>query len=163
MHRNEHHDSLAPSPHPASFFIYFTRFFVSLLFLFFFFFPPSSAIFSSRRLLGRARFRFQPYELLGHLVVGPLREDPHDGEARVVHVHAADERIRGVQADLIDQVSELQHGDADDAVLASEAVVLQRHVELVRLRPVLATQDTAEERDGNVTNKRRERIPRHSR
>lgn len=99
----------------------------------------------SRRFLRRARFWFEAYELFGHLIVGPLWEDPHDGETRFVHGDAADERIRGVQADFIGQVSELQHGDADDAVLTSEAVVLQWHVQLVRLRAVIAAQNAAEE------------------
>lgn len=117
---------------------------VCVIFIDFFF---CTIIVSSRRFLGRAGFRFEPYELFGHLVVGPLWEDSNDGEARFVHGDAADERICSVQADLLAQVSELQHGDTDDAILTGKAVVLQRHVQLVRLRAVLAAQNTAQERE----------------
>lgn len=67
MHRNEQHNSPALLPHPDSYSFYF---------IFHFLLPPPSSSFpttiSSRGFLGRARFRFEAYELFGHLVVGPL-------------------------------------------------------------------------------------------
>lgn len=54
------------------------------------FFPPSQP--SSSALLGRTRLRLQPHELLGHVVVGALGEDPHGGEAGIIHVDALAQR-----------------------------------------------------------------------
>lgn len=98
--------------------------------------------FSLSGFLGRARLRLQADELFGHFVVGPLREDPGDGQARLVHVDVPHQRVRGVQADLVGELVELKYSDADDAVLAGEAVILQRDVELVRFGTVFTTQNT---------------------
>lgn len=57
--------------------------------LFFFFFRYCISFFFCpaflRHFLRRARVCLETHELFGHLVVGPLREYPHDGEAGFVH------------------------------------------------------------------------------
>lgn len=92
--------------------------------------------------------RLETHKLFGHLVVGPLREYPHDGEARFVHGDALYQRVAGRAAALLRQLPERDDRHADDAVLAGKAVILHRDVELVDLRTVFVTQNT--ERDEQI-------------
>lgn len=107
--------------------------------------PPSSA------LLRRTRLRLQPHELLGHVVAGALREDPHGGEARVVHVDALAQRAPAGAAALPRDVAQLHHGQADHAVGAAEAVVLDAELQLVALEALLVTKNAAEKGRGRGT------------
>lgn len=60
-------------------------------------------------------------------------------------------------AALLHHLPELQHGDAQDPVLAGKAVVLQADLQLVGIRPVLIAQDAAGEkaREGQPSDSRR--------
>lgn len=143
MHRNKQHDALAL----LGFILLRFHCFFFYLFVYLFIFCSSILLFCRlRHFLGRARVWLEPHKLFGHLVVGPLWEYPHDGQTRFIHGDAADQRVRGVHADLVGQFLQLQHGHADNAVLAGEAVVLHRHVQLVRLRAVFVTENAADGR-----------------
>ena len=61
---------------------------------FFFFFNSFCSVFL-RHFLRRARVCLETHELFGHLVVGPLREYPHDGEASFVHGDALHQGVAG--------------------------------------------------------------------
>lgn len=77
-----------------------------------------------RHFLCRACVCLKTHKLLGHLIVGPLREYPHDGEASFVHGDALHQGVAGGAAALVRQLSELDDRHADDTVLAGKAVVL---------------------------------------
>ena len=80
--------------------------------------------FTLRHFLRRACVCLETHKLFGHLVVGPLREYPHDGEASFVHGDALHQGVAGRAAACVCQLSELDHRHADDAILAGKAVVL---------------------------------------
>ena len=105
---------------------------------------PSPALLLSSALLGRSRFRLQPHELLGHVVVGALRQDAHGGEAGVVHVDALAQRTPAGAVALLHDVPQLDDGQAHHPVGAAEAVVLDADLQLVALEAVLVPQSTAE-------------------
>lgn len=92
--------------------------------------------------LRRARVCLETHKLFGHLVVGPLREYPHDGDARFVHGDALHQRVAGGAAALVCQLFERDDGHADDAVLTGKAVVLHWDMELIDLWTVFVTQNT---------------------
>ncbi len=77
-----------------------------------------------RHFLRRACVCLETHKLFGHLIVGPLREYPHDGEASFVHGDALHQGVAGGAAALVRKLSELDDRHADDAVLAGKAVVL---------------------------------------
>lgn len=77
-----------------------------------------------RHFFCRARVCLQTHELLGHLVVGPLRQYPHDGETCFIHGDALDQRVTGAAAAAVSQLTELDDRHADDAILTGKAVVL---------------------------------------
>ena len=79
-------------------------------------------------------------KLLGDLVVGALGEDAQHGEACVVQVHPRAQRHPAGAAALLDDVAQLHERDADQPVLAREAVVLDAELQLVRVRVVLVAQ-----------------------
>lgn len=98
-----------------------------------------------RHFLGRARVCLETHKLFGHLVVGPLREYPHDCEAGFVHGDALRQRVAGGAAARVGQLPQLDDRHADDAVLAGEAVVLHGDVQFVGLRTVFVTENTVGE------------------
>lgn len=122
------------SPSPTSLLVSHSRQHKTLLL------HSSSAL---RHFLGRARVCLETHKLFGHLVVGPLREYPHDCEAGFVHGDALHQRVAGGAAARVGQLSQLDDRHADDAVLAGEAVVLYGDVQLVGLRTVFVTKNTA--------------------
>lgn len=95
-------------------------------------------------LLRRALVRLQLDELFGDLVVVALREDPEDGEARLVHVDALAQREPAGGAAAGGQVLQLQDGYAHGPILSSEAVVLHAHLQLVALGTQLTAEHTRE-------------------
>lgn len=82
--------------------------------------PPSAL----RHFLGRPRVHLETHKLFGHLIVGPLREYPHDGEAGFIHGDALHQGVAARTAAVVRQLSELDNRHANDAVLTGEAVVL---------------------------------------
>lgn len=96
-------------------------------------------------LLRRTDFGFQLDELLGHLVSGPLGQDPHHRQARLVGVNAGAQRAPAHAALAVGDISQLDHGHAHHAVGPAEAVVLHRHLQLVAVGGLLP-QDAAEQR-----------------
>lgn len=96
-------------------------------------------------LLRGTDFRFQLDKLLGHLVGGPLGQDPHHRHARLVGVNARAQRTPAHTALTVGDVPQLDHGHADHPVGPAKAVVLHRHLELIAVRGVLP-QDAAEQK-----------------
>lgn len=89
--------------------------------------------------LRRACVCLETHKLFGHLVVGPLREYPHNGEASFVHGDALNQGVAGGAAALVRQLSQLDDRHADDAILTGKAVVLYWDVQLVGLRTMFVT------------------------
>lgn len=85
------------------------------------------------------------YKFFGHLVVGALRQDSQDCPACLVQIDPATQRAPARAATLLGDVSQLQHGHPDEAILPREAVVLGTDVQLVRVWLVLVSQDAAEQ------------------
>lgn len=98
-----------------------------------------------RHFFGRARVCLETHKLLGHLVVGPLRKYPHDGEACFIHGDALHQGVAGGAAALVRQLSELDDCHADDAVLTGKAVVLYWDVQLIGLWTMFIAQNTGED------------------
>lgn len=103
---------------------------------------------SSGAFLRGAGLRFQFHKLPGHFIVGPLREDPQDGEPRLVHVDAAPQRAPAGAAAFVRYVSELHHSDAQHPVLPRKAVILHADLELVGVGAVFVSQDAANDMHG---------------
>lgn len=87
----------------------------------------------------------EAHKLFGHFIVGPLREYPHDCEARFIHRNAPYKRVVGRAAAFVRELLELDDRHADDAVFPGKAVVLYRNVELVDLWTMFVTQNTRSE------------------
>lgn len=58
-----------------------------------------------RHLLGRPCVGLEPHKLFSHLVIGPLREYPHDGQASFIHADGLDEGTEDRQTSLVSQLS----------------------------------------------------------
>lgn len=102
---------------------------------------------SSSPLLGRSSFRLEPHELLCHVVVGALREDPHGGEARVVHVNALTQRAPASTVSLLHDVSQLNHHQTHNLIRAAETVVFHAGLDFVAVEAILVTQNTADKKN----------------
>lgn len=98
----------------------------------------------SSPLFSRAGLGFEFHKLFGHLITRSLREDAHDGEARVVDVYQCAQRTPARAAGPRGDVSQLNDGNADHAVSAAETVVLHTHLKLVTIRPVLVSKNTTQ-------------------
>ena len=82
-------------------------------------------------------------ELLGDVVSSPLTQYPQHGPAGLVEADALGERAPAGAAAALGDVAQLQDGDADEAVVAREAVVLDAQVQLVAVRLRLVAQHAA--------------------
>jgi len=89
-------------------------------------------------------FRLQFDKLPCHLVRGPLAKDPQDGPPSLVHIDPPSKGKPASARALVHDVFELHHGDADKLVVATEAVVLDADVQLVRGHLLLVADDEVE-------------------
>ena len=108
---------------------------------------PLLAVPLSAATLRRATLRLELHEHLGHLIIRPLRQNAQYRPAGLVELNAPTERTPAGARALVDHVLDLHHGDANEAVLAHEVVVLDADVQLVRRRLVLVTHRTVTSRD----------------
>lgn len=89
---------------------------------------PFCSVFCLWHLLCWACVCLEAHKLFGHFVVGPLREYPHDCEARFIHRNAPYKRVVGRAAAFVRKLLELDDRHANDAVFPGKAVVLYRNV-----------------------------------
>lgn len=98
---------------------------------------------SSSTLFGRSSFRLKPHKLLCHIVVGALWEDPHGGEARVIHVNALSQRAPAITVSLLHDVSQLHHNQTHNLISAAKTVVFHADLYFIAVKAILVTQNTA--------------------
>lgn len=106
----------------------------------------------SSSLLHRTGFRLQLDELFGHLVSGPLGQDTHHRQARLVGGDARPERTPAHAALAVGDVTQLDHRHADHPVRPAEAVILHRHLQLVAVWGLFTQDATEQERTSKVSN-----------
>ena len=108
----------------------------------------------SAPLLHGTRLRFELHTLPGHFIIAPLRQNPENGHACLIHVDLPTQGAPASTAALGCHIPQRHHSQPQHTVLPGKAVILHTYLQLIGFWPLFISQEAV--RTGQMEDRRPE-------